>query len=295
MIFYLVIFVFLFIMMIVDPIKVSNQIVVSNQGSSDLVPIQNSDTSFAPFFNNDNTSSNIQTNSEFDVAFDYEDVPQLQQQSDSYSGFNDNSGFNDIQLGAFENVDSTNSRSRSWWWIIIIILILLVLFIIYYYREWLWSLIKNEDTTNKNTEETQQRYIYPIAPKIQQFTGVLKEKVCKPCPTCDCPNCPSCDCPSCPTCVCPDNTVENKEANKEIEYLKWMVRHLGVQFRREDAVKKAIYMQCPGVFVPPPQELDYLVQNNLKIINKDAEMYNYFQNYFSTYTGIPKEDSKKIL
>lgn len=155
--------------------------------------------------------------------------------------------------------------------------------------------MNNQEVSNENNSNGSGKFIiqHPEIPPEEQIN--LKEKVCHPCPTCECPDCPKCECTDCPECICSDYTGEISKNNSEIQGLKWMIRYLGVKYRREQAVQKAIRETCPGIFAQAPPKLDYNVQNTLKHINRDRGMSEYFQQYLPLYTGIPRNDAKKIL
>ena len=151
----------------------------------------------------------------------------------------------------------------------------------------------SEGSTGDGLEQTTEIRI----PNKPENTKVIIKEVNKPCPACQCPECPDCNCPECPDCECPTFEAEVKALRSENEYLKWMVRYTGVIARRENAVNRAISVRCPGSFgmVPFVQQADEEARLMKSHISKDKQMYGYFQNYFSRYTGIDSKRYQEIL
>ena len=126
---------------------------------------------------------------------------------------------------------------------------------------------------------------------------IIKEKECPACPACKCPQCPDCKCPDCPKCDCGAIDMELESAKSKVSYLKWMVRFLGSLVRRENAVNRALMEQCPGLYgvVPFVQQVDSEVNFVKNHVKKDRGAWEYFQQYFTRYSGIPSSNYEETL
>lgn len=126
---------------------------------------------------------------------------------------------------------------------------------------------------------------------------IIKEKECPACPACKCPQCPDCKCPDCPKCDCGMLDTEFTAAKGEISYLKWMVRFLGALVRRENAINRALMEQCPGLYgvVPFVQQVDSEVDFVKNHVKKDRGAWEYFQQYFTRYSGIPSSNFEQVM